>query len=131
MIQTVTVNSALSQNWVGYTVRTPKAQAERTLRPGRALSAVSQRALGRVPRRVAGRVAARTGCVAGRVARRVIAPRSRYKICIATQILATRTACRVVARTSRVAAPVTIQKIVSRHTPVARPHARATPRLCS
>ena len=36
--QTVTANSALSQNWVGCTLRTPKAQVARTLRaqcPGR------------------------------------------------------------------------------------------------
>ena len=31
----MTVNSTLSQNWVGCTVRTPKAQAARTLHPGR------------------------------------------------------------------------------------------------
>ena len=37
-VQTVTVNSALSQNWVGCTVRTPKAHVASTLRaqcPGR------------------------------------------------------------------------------------------------
>ena len=31
-VQTVTLNSALSQNWVGYTVCTPKAQVAHTLR---------------------------------------------------------------------------------------------------
>ena len=38
MIQIVTVNSALSQNWVGCIVRTPKAQSARTLCPGCALA---------------------------------------------------------------------------------------------
>ena len=31
-VQTVTLNSALSQNWVGCTVRTPRTQVARTLR---------------------------------------------------------------------------------------------------
>ena len=41
------------------------------------------------------RVAARTGSVTRCVTRRVVAPWSRYKICIATQIPAARTAHRV------------------------------------
>ena len=48
MIQTVTQNSALSQNWVECLVHTPMAQAGHPLRPGRARSAVSECALGRV-----------------------------------------------------------------------------------
>ena len=58
MIQAVTRNNALSQNWVKCTVHTPMAQAThrpRALRPSRVHSAVSQLALGRV--------VARTGAV--------------------------------------------------------------------
>ena len=67
-----------------------------------------------------GRVAACTGRVARCSVHRVVAPWSRYKVCIATQLPTARTA-RCVATPSL--PPVTIQTIVSRHTPTARPRA--------
>ena len=44
-VQTVTPNSALSQNWVGCTVRTPRTQVARTASLSRACCARSQRRL--------------------------------------------------------------------------------------
>ena len=104
MIQAVTQNNALSQNWVKCTVHTPMAQAThrpRALRPSRVHSAVSQRALGLV--------VARTGTVSWSClavsqctltmsrAHAAVSqdPRSRYKLCIATQApAASCSACR-------------------------------------
>ena len=120
MIQTVTQNGALSQNWVKSTGCTPKGpRATRTLRPDRlyaarwalcrvALSAVSWPPSGRVSGRVA-RYA--TGSV--------ITPWSRYKICITTQFPAARTTRRV----ARLAACVTalLRRVARRWEPCHRP----------
>ena len=82
MIQTVIVNSALSQNWVGCT---PKAQAARMLRSGRAHAACwvpCHGALGAVSWPPSCSVAgASCRVVAGRrtLSRCVAAPLSRYK----------------------------------------------------
>ena len=76
MIQIVTQNSVLSQNWAECTVYTPMAQAAHAQRPDYAHSAVSWCTRRRVVV-MPGRVAARTGCVSGCVTRarcRVVAP---------------------------------------------------------
>ena len=65
--QTVTANSALKQNWVGCTVRTPKTQVARTLRaqcPGRGHCCTHNKLVARMSRAQPAQVA-RSAC-AGR-----------------------------------------------------------------
>ena len=96
MIQTVTQNGALSQNWVKCTRCTPKGpRATRTLRLDRlqaARWALCRVALSVVSWPPSGRVAGRVACYA---TGSVVAPWSRYKICITTQFPAERTTRRV------------------------------------
>ena len=76
-VQTVTVNSALNQNWVGCTVRTPKAQAARTLRaqcPGHGRYCAHSRQVVRMSRAQPAQVARMSRAQPVQVAR--IGPRS-------------------------------------------------------
>ena len=108
-VQTVTQNSALSQNWIecivhtrmaqsAHALRLGRAHAAGALRLGRAYSVVSQLALSLVTARLAGlqrHVVTYARCV--------VAPRSRYKNCIETQTSAARTARRVARAAARIA----------------------------
>ena len=105
------------QNWVGRTVSTPKKPRLRALRAhcAQAMSHAERWALCRVTVRIGCVV----GCVAICAARRVVAPRSRYKICIATRIPVARSAHRVARAAACVAALLrriaAVSHAVSRH----------------
>ena len=116
MLQTVTQNSTLSQNWVECTGTHPKTQAVLALRPGHAQSAVSQRRIAarltvswpllRLCRRhvlPCRRAHKPYRSVASRcIATQRVAPISRYKNCIVTQSLSRHCApCRALCRASR------------------------------
>ena len=63
-VQTVTLNSALSQNWVGCTVRTPRTQVARTLRaqcPGRGRCCTHNKQVARMSRAQPAQVARMLG----------------------------------------------------------------------
>ena len=88
MIKTVIVNSALKQNWVGCTVRTPKAQVTRTLHaqcPCRGRCCAHSQRRPRAQRAQAARIAPRSWAhVATSLPCPVKPPRSRHRFQVAT-----------------------------------------------
>ena len=108
MIQTVTVNSALSQNWVECIARTPKAQAARMLRQGQAHAAHWAPCHGAV-----------LWPPSSHVTGRVVAYWASYRA------PSCHVAGRVVARTGRVSTPLPRHKTVSRHRGTCRTRCRA------
>ena len=93
-VQTVTLNSALSQNWVVCTVRTPKNQVARTLRsqcPGRGRCCAHSKLVVRMSRAQPAQVARLLGVRWSRHAQ-AACPKSRHLI--STSQIATSNRCR-------------------------------------